>query len=144
MALAAAGAAWAMAAGCGDDGDAALTKDEYIDRGDEICAEANERIEDGAEELFSDNEEPSAEEVERFTLEVSVPTLEAQIQDLRALSAPEDDRDELSEIYDDAEEGIAELREDPSLAAEGELPDGIERSNELASEYGFTECGEEG
>ena len=135
-----------IAIGCGDDdggGGTALSKDEYIARGDEICAEANDEIEDRSEELFS-GDEPSEEDVERFTLEVSVPTIEEEIDRLRDLPAPQGDGERLNIIYAAAETGIAELREDPSLSARGELPAALDRSNELAREYGFEDCGEEG
>jgi hypothetical protein len=142
IALLAAGSIAALAsAACGDDGASALTKDEYIDRGNEICADANDAIEERAdeEELFSD-EEPTEEEVERFTVEVSVPTIEDEIDDLRGLPAPEEDRDELNGIYETAEEGIAELREDPSRSASGELPSGLEDANDRARDYGLGGC----
>ncbi|MEX2195640.1 MAG: hypothetical protein WD844_10175 [Thermoleophilaceae bacterium] len=148
--LVAALAAASLLAACGgddDDGDGgeqALSKAEYIEQGDAICAEGDREIEQAAEETFSDleqGEQPSVEEIGEFGQETVLPSLQRQIDRLRELPAPGGDEDEVTAIYDAADEGIQTLQDgDPEdFATGGDAA--FEDANRLAGEYGFQNCG---
>ena len=143
-------AAASLLAACGDDdddgggGEQALSKADYIEQGDAICAEGDREIEQAAEEAFGDleqGEQPSAEAVGEFGQESVLPSLQRQIDRLRELPAPEGDEDEVNAIYDAADEGIRKLREgDPEdFVQQGDAA--FEEANRLAGEYGFQNCG---
>jgi hypothetical protein len=134
-----------FAAGCGDDDDdKALSKAEYIKQGDAICQESGDRIDAGAEKTFANldqNERPTVEQITPFVQDTLVPEVEKQLSGLRGLSAPEDDEDDLNDIYDGVEEAMQKVEDDPGLLLE-EGKDPFEEPNTAAQAYGFKVCGE--
>jgi hypothetical protein len=125
-------AAGLIAAGCGGDDDddttAAATattggeppsKSEFIEQGDEICAEANQELQQAN----------TAQEV--------ADNIQGQIDGLRALTPPEGDEEEIAQILDTAEEGVDELSE----AERPEQTPGLAEAARMLREYGFKECG---
>ncbi len=85
--------------GVGCSGDDAPTQEEYVAQADEICREADEALDAVIEDSFG-TEQPSREEIAEFTTDEAVPNLEAQLEELRALTPPEGDEDTVNEIYD--------------------------------------------
>jgi hypothetical protein len=164
--LAAGLAAALIAAGCGDDdedtttaatttetgatgatgaaGGEPLSKQQFIAQADEICKQGDKQIDQEAREFFGELEqEPEAPELEQFATEVVVPNIQQQIDDLRSLSPPEGDEDEVSAILDAAQEGLDELEADPSSIDEGPDAGGaFAEANRLAQDYGLKECGD--
>jgi hypothetical protein len=70
---------------------------------------------------------------------VLVPALEQQVDDIRALGAPEGDEEQVDEILTAVEDASAEVADDPSRAFEDEV---LKEADELAKDYGFKVCGE--
>ena len=131
----------AIAAGCGNDGGSdPLSKSEYIKQGDEICKQGTQELNQQAKHEFG-NQQASKSQVETFAVDVVANNLQGQIDDLRNLSAPEGDQDQVNAIYDAADEGIAQIEDDPSIISGGGTPPGFKQANQLASAYGFKECG---
>jgi hypothetical protein len=138
----------AVVAGCGGGDDSetteTLTKTEFIEQGDAICEKANEQSENEAEEFAEENdftlEKASKEQIEEAVAEVLVPNLNGQVEDLRALGAPEGDEDQVEEILVSLEGAADEIEEDPGLVYEEET---LEEPSKLAEDYGFEVCGEE-
>lgn len=140
-----------VAAGCGGSDDSTdtveetvtLTKAEFIKQGDQICKEAEDGSEAEAEEFAEENgftlEDASDEQLEEAVAEVLVPALDQQVEDLRALGAPEGDEEQVDEILAAVEGASAEVADDPSRAFEDEV---LKEADELAKEYGFKVCGE--
>ena len=147
-ALAALVALAAIVAGCGGGDDSetteTLTKTEFIKQGDAICEKANEESEAEAEEFAEENdftlEKASKEQIEEAVGEVLVPNLNGQVEDLRALGAPEGDEDQVEEILVSLEGAADEIEEDPGLVYEEET---LAKPSKLAEAYGFEVCGEE-
>jgi len=145
--LAAVLAAGLIAAGCGDDDDAAdpgesesasPTKEEWIAEADQICAEGDEEIEAEATKVFSGGA-PSQQKIEQFTRETLIPGIRSQAEQIEALGAPEGDEEEVEAIVTSLNEGLGELEEDPS-SLEG--PDGaLAEATRRVSEYGAQVCG---
>lgn len=143
--LAAALGVTAIAAGCGgddEDGDGeALTKQEFITQADQICAEGDRQINEAGSAQFG-GQEPSAQEIEEFGTETVAPNIQNQVDQIRALTPPEGDEEQVSAILDAAQEGIDEVEEDPSLLNQGQDAGGaFTEANRLAEDYGLTDCG---
>jgi hypothetical protein len=134
-------AAGIAVAGCGGDDDEALSKSAYIAQGDKICREANQDLIAQLREEFPDGAPTSKADQESAVVDVVVPNVEAQVDGLRALAAPEGDEDTVAEIYDSLENGAEKLKDDPSLVTEqGENP--LADAQRLANNYGFEDCGQ--
>lgn len=143
-----------VAAGCGSSDDnssestASLTKAEFIKEGNAICTKGNTKLNSefeafGEEHNLSENKTPSKAAREEASEEVLIPAITTQVEELRALGAPEGDEGEVDEILTGAEEAIEEGEEDPASLL-GNEPGGFTEVNKLAREYGLTVCGEEG
>ncbi len=136
-----------IAAGCGgDDDDAgdggdALSKTEYVAQGNAICEAGNAETDAAAEELFQGSE-PTEAEISSFATDTLVPNIQGQIDDLRALPAPEGDEDTLTGIYDEAELALQDINEDPTLI-QGQGSDPFAEINTKLKDYGLTACGSE-
>jgi hypothetical protein len=143
--LALALATGSVAAGCGGDDDDggdgggdALSKEEFVAQGNEICTEGNAEIEAGAQEAFPEGQ-PTPETAEAFVNDTLVPSVQGQIDDLRDLGIPEGDEDQVTEILDKAELALQDLKEDPTLAI-GQGEDPFAEVNQELTDYGLTAC----
>lgn len=140
-----------VVAGCGSGDDdeggeetQTLTKVEFIEQGDKICEEAEERSESEAEQFAEDNgfelEKASKEEIEEAITEVLVPALNQQAEEIKALGAPEGDEKRVEAIVAALQDGASEVADEPKLAFEGQP---LKEASRLAKDYGFKVCGEE-
>ena len=138
-----------IAAGCGG-GDtettASPTKAEFIEQGDAICKKGEEKLEEEADEFATENgidkNKPTAAQQEEVIEQVVAPALIRQGGELRELPKPSGGEGEVEAILDALEEGAEKMEADPKQLLEGTNP--VERASELARQYGFEECGEEG
>jgi hypothetical protein len=123
-----------LIAGCGDGDDETLTKEEYIQRADQICQESNDEIEAAAENVdFTD--------LPKFINETVLPKLEESIAKIRELPIPAGDEETLNSIYDRVEDAIQKFKDDPaslSDLASGKIAPGVEKDSRA---YGFKVCG---
>jgi len=134
-----------LAACGGDDGGERLSKSEWIEQADAICAEADE----GVDALT----EPSTlDEIPEFTESASAISREA-LADLRALQPPEEDEATVDGMLDLVEQQI-ELGEQIGEAASDGDQEEVQRlaaeadpleaeANERARQYGLEDCGED-
>lgn len=134
-----------LVAGCGDDDDddagiatSELSKQEWVEQANEICAKGNEEVGKAAQETFSQGE-PSQQQVEEFALDVAMPGTQEQVDEIRALGAPEGDENEIAAILDTAQEGIEEIHDDPSKLDDGEST--LDEASQQMAEYGVAACG---
>ncbi|MGH2957913.1 MAG: hypothetical protein ACRDL6_13080 [Solirubrobacterales bacterium] len=133
-----------IAAGCGDDdggdggnGDEALTKEEFVAQGNQICREGNQELDAIANQSFQ--REPTPEQEERFVNDEVIPNIQGQIDEIRALESPEGDEETINGILDDAEAALDEIRADPSLIEADPGP--FAEVNQQLREYGLSTCG---
>lgn len=127
--------------GCGggdDDGPAAPTGDTFIGRADRICARGQVDLQERVTATFG-NQAPTEEEGVTFTTNETIPLLQAQIEELRALTPPEGDQETLEGIWDAMDDGVETLEQDPESAVAGGDP--MADALELARSYGFRSCG---
>lgn len=146
-----------LIAGCGGGGDetetttptveepTALTKDELIEEGDDICAEVNAAV--GA--LGSETSEEAVPE----TIEKTANLYTGMVERLQELGAPEGDESAYAKFMEAAEvlakvEGEVKLaaeREDTAALGEAatEATPALEEFQEQAAVYGFEDCSDE-
>ena len=142
----------ALAAGCGSSsGDsteatAALTKAEFIKQGDAICEKGSKQIEGEAEEFAEENNidtsKPTEKQQEEVIATVVAPALQTQADELSELGAPEGEEGKTAAIFDALEAGAEELEDDPGTLLE-KGADPLGKANELATKFGFKDCGQE-
>ena len=136
-----------VASGCGGGDDSnsnttgapTPTKAEFLQKANAICDAANAQLQADFEALGTTR--PTQAQLERVVTDKLVPSVEAQIGDIRALGAPEGDEDQVKAILDAAGAGIAKVKADPALIASNDGQDPLKESNELANAYGLTRCG---
>ena len=126
-----------LASGCGGDDDE-LTKAEFLKQGNAICANGNKEIDAAADKAFSSNQRPSNAEVKKFAEDTLIPSVEGQIDDLRDLTPPSADEDQVNAILDEDDTALDETKADPTIVASGQDP--FKKANQLAKSYGLTEC----
>jgi len=102
------------------EGDAttAITKEEYLQQADDICARINQEL------------QPAFEQRD---VEQAVSIMREGISDLRALPQPPGDEGQLDEIYTSAERGIDRFEQGPPQT--GRSP--FNEFTKLADSYGF-------
>jgi hypothetical protein len=137
-------------AGCGDDEDSttessatggegvALTDEEFIAQGNEICAAGSEEIQQAANETFG-GQQPTDAQIEQFA-GILVPSIQAQIDGIRALTPPEDLAADVETFLSDAEDALADIEADPTLLAASDDEGPFADTNVQAVELGLTEC----
>jgi hypothetical protein len=138
----------ALVAGCGGGDEttdsATLTKTQFIKQGDAICKEANAENETEAEEFAEENgftlEEATDEQLEETVSVVLVPSLNQQVEDLKALGAPEGDEEKVEAILVAVEDAADDIEEDPGSVFKEKT---LEEPNRLADAYGLKVCGQE-
>ena len=146
---------------CGDDDDGtqpadtsgsdapALTKAEFIREADEICGATDDDLRSIQEEinaLGTSDYGAIADLIRQI-----VDRVEAELEDLRALTPPKEDQEEVDEVFDFVESQLPILgeladateRQDAAgiQSTSEELARGQEQTQDFAQDYGFKECG---
>jgi hypothetical protein len=129
-----------VVAGCGGGDDdststSSLAKPAWIAKADAICQQGNQEIEQAANEQFG---QPSDEQVQQFTSETVVPSVQRQIDQIRDLGAPSGDEDQVNEILDTVQADIDKAKSATTLP-----DDPFADGNALATKYGLKVCGQD-
>jgi hypothetical protein len=142
-------------AGCGGDDDtssttgasgasgvsgAALTEDEWVQQADQICAAGDKDIDQAANDTFG-GQQPSQAEIEQFANDTLIPNIQAQLDAIQALTPPEEIADDATQLVDDANAALDEIRDDPSLVAASSSEDPFAEVNKEAQALGLHACG---
>ena len=139
----------ALASGCGSDDEEGgfspvvsdpLSKVEFLRQADEICHSAESQIEAAADDLVTDEEDPTPQEVEEVAISIVVPALESEVAAIDALGAPEGDEETVEAILDATRAGISEIESDPQSLLDGPPPS-LAEAERLARAYGSQQCG---
>ena len=126
-----------LLASCSDD--ESISKDDFLEQANEICAEGSEELEEATADLDFEDEEEATEFLEGEFRD----NIQGQIDDIRDLGFPEGDEDELDEMLNDAEDALDDLVADPEAAFSEEGEDPFADVNERLVDYGLEECGSE-
>lgn len=135
-------------AGCGggDDGsdDSAPTKAAFIKEADAICAKADKAKIAGMRGFLRENDsvdQMSRGELAAVVVDVGIPPIEEEVEELRELTAPAGDEETFGAMLDRIEEGIEKAKAHPvDLTAEQTNP--FKQANIEGKAYGFVICSE--
>jgi hypothetical protein len=129
-----------LIAACGDGGEEALTKAEFIAEGNTICGRALQAIRDGAQSSFTQRGQvPSPEQIEGVIENSLVPEVDRQLEELADLEPPEQDSNRVGDILSEGQDGLEKVRATPMLVMSDER-DPLKRYQELAGDYGLEAC----
>ena len=131
-----------VAVGCGGGDDnndngtttAAITKAEFIAKGNAICEAGNKETEQAGKELGQNVNEAQLEDFATNTL---VPSVQGQIDDVRALGAPAGEEQQVTAFLDAAQAGVDQLKADPAKIKDNTLFNDVEQQ---AKALGLTAC----
>lgn len=126
---------------CGEGGGDPLTREAFVERGNAICAETSARIDEAAQNAFSERRViPPAEEIIAFAGETVAPQVNNELDRLSELEPPEIDRERVEQIIEAGREGVDTVRQDATII-QSSADDGFVRYRDLASDYGLEGCG---
>lgn len=126
-----------MIAACGSD-EKRLSTEEFLKQGNAICDAGNTAIDAAGEKLFPSGG-PTPELLTTFANDVLVPSVQGQINDLKALSPPADLEDEVDKLLADAQTALDKVKADPVPALNGP-EDPFADVNVRAAKIGLTAC----
>ena len=151
MMLAATLALVVVAAGCGSSKSKstvttpALTKSEFLKRGNAICKKGNQQINQVAHKVFPNRKaRPSRAQVTKFATGTIIPSVQSQISGVKALGAPKGDEAKVNAIVTTAQAALDRAKKDPLVLTTSSKRDPFAKANKLAKAYGLTVCGSGG
>lgn len=130
--------------GTGESAPMPLARAQFIKRADEICERADQRFQELFDDYLHENgiglpPERTLAQWSGIVENVLAPTIEGEVERIRALGAPRGDSKRIEAILDAVEEGLGKVRENPTVEADTEAQ--FAKSKRLADAYGLTVCG---
>jgi len=151
MMLAATLALVVVAAGCGSSKSKstvttpALTKSEFLKKGNAICKKGNQQISQVAHKVFPNRKaRPSRAQVTKFATGTIIPSVQSQVSGVKALGAPKGDEAKVNAIVTTAQAALDRAKKDPLVLTTSSKSDPFAKANKLAKAYGLTVCGSGG
>ena len=135
-----------VAAGCGSSSKStpALTKAEFLKKGNAICKKGNDQISQVANKAFPKSKgKPGQAQLTKFATDTVIPSVQGQISGVKALGAPQGDEAKVNAIVTTAQAALDRAKKDPVLLTSNKN-DPFAKSNKLAKAYGLTVCGSGG
>jgi len=142
-----------VAAGCGSSNSssststaAALTKAEFLKKGNAICNKGNQQINKVAHQTFTKKKYPNGPPPKsvqtKFVTGTVIPSVQSQIDGIKALGAPTGDEAQVAAIVDSAQSALDKAKADPTtLLQNNPKNDPFAKANQLTKAYGLTACG---
>jgi hypothetical protein len=136
-------------AGCGGGDDstsastaAGLTADEWTTQADQICAQGDKDQQAAIKQFLqengiSGNQQPTAAQFEQLATDVVIPSIQDQIDAIKALPIPEDTSDQVQQFLDQAQADLDDIKGDPSQIINQHAFDNTEK---LAQGLGLQNC----
>jgi hypothetical protein len=133
-----------LAVGCGSSDTAALTKVEFVKRGDAICVEGKKEKDDAVIAYEEKNHLDTPQKVskaigEGMVTDAVLPPLRAMVEELDDLDPPSGDEDHVAAMVGSFEKELEEIERNPSAALLG-FP--FAKAEKLAAAYGLKRCAE--
>ena len=131
------------AAGCGSNNKstttstvatAAITKAEFLAKGNTICVQGNQRLGAAQNSLGA---KPSQAQITAFVKSTFGPGIQSQIDEIRALGAPNGEQATVTNMLNLAQTDLSKIESNPALLASG--PPFVDFAK-LAHSYGLTAC----
>jgi hypothetical protein len=114
---------------------AALSKPQFLAQANAICTQGNQALGPAGQALGN---RPSKAQITAYVTGAFVPSVQSQIDGIRALAAPAADKAAVKTMLDIAQADLNRVKNDPSLLA-GNSPPFAEFAK-LAHPYGLTAC----
>lgn len=136
----------ALFAGCGSsDETSTVTKAAYVKKANALCKAARaDYFQDALASLETKLKQNPGQPQDELELQVMselfVPAYEREIEEIRALEAPEGDEDQIERILAVTEEILEEVEQDPKALQDVKVT--FARSFKLAKQYGIDFCGQ--
>jgi hypothetical protein len=137
-------------AACGSSNDnststTAITKAEFLKKGNAVCKKGNRQINQVANQTFTKKKYPNgpppkSAEV-KFATDTVIPSVQSQIDGVKALGAPTGDGAQVKAIVDSAQAALDKAKADPTVLLQNGKNDPFTKSNQLTKAYGLTACG---
>jgi hypothetical protein len=115
---------------------AALSKSEFLKKGNAICAKGNKQINQVAAQTFTKNKKPTSAQLKQFTAQVA-PLIQKQIDGVKALGAPAGDSAKVNQVTSEAQAALDKVKNDPQAFLHG---DPFKKANQAAKAYGLNAC----
>ena len=138
---------------CGDDepaGPPRLTRAQLIEQGDELCAEAEEKLAPVFGQLFPTGSETPPADQAAGPMRTAALALREEYDEFSALRPPEGEQQKFDAIVQKFDAAVDDIEESAALAGSGDTEgylQALERANasdaesrELMREYGFETC----
>jgi hypothetical protein len=129
------------AAGCGSSSSSsttsttAITKTEFLAKGNAICATGNKVLNAVGSKL---GKSPTQAQITAAVKTAYVPSIQAQINGIRALGAPAGDEATVTNMLDLAQADLNKIKSDPTLLVSKSDP--FANFAKVAHPYGLTRC----
>jgi len=125
---------------------AALTKAEFVKKGNAICTKGNQQINKAAHQTFSKKKYPNGPPPKsvqtKFVTDTVIPSVQSQIDGIKALGAPAGDEAQVTAIVDAAQSALDKAKADPTVMLQNNPKnDPFAKADQLAKSYGLTACG---
>jgi Flp pilus assembly protein TadD len=146
IALAASLALVLVVAGCGSSSKSnsttpALTKAEFLKKGNAICKKGTQQINQAANKAFPKSKgKPSQAQMTKFATDTIIPSVQTQISGVKALGAPKGDEAKVKAIVTTAQAALDKGKRDPAILVSNKS-DPFAKSNKLTKAYGLKACG---
>lgn len=131
-----------VVAGCGGSAPAdtsaaemGITKADFIAQADAICKAGDDKIGEAA------GMNATKKGQDEFVKNTIVPTIQSELDQVRALPVPAGDEDQVKAILDSGQDGLSEVQQDPSLLMDNKT-NPLDDSSKLAAQYGLKVCGQ--
>ena len=131
-------AAAAGSAACG--GGERLTQEEFVTKGNAICASGSDRIDAAAKEAFG-TEEPSEAVIVAFARDTAIPEVEKQLDDLDDLVPPKETEATFDAALREARSALARVKANPKDLAD-DSSNTFAKADELVKAAGLDACAE--
>jgi len=130
-------------AGCGssssDSSTTAISKQEFLKKGNAICAKGNKQLNSLANQTFT-GKKPTQAQLDAYA-KSAVPLIQSQVDGIKALGTPSGADSQVNAILDAAQKGIDTVKSDPSTLEASNKAGPFAQANKLASDYGLNACG---
>ena len=123
--------------GCGSNGGNRLSKAEFLQKGNAICKSGTRKINAAGLKAFASPGHPTQKETIAFAKQTVVPTVQNQLDQIRALKPPKDDEAQVKKILDLSQVAVDKVSANPALLGRETAS---EKANKLAAAYGLTAC----
>ena len=92
---------------------------------------------------FPRNKKPAKGQALKFAKDTIIPSVQSQINGVRALGAPAGDKAKVSAIVNAAQSALDKAKKNPIVLTQNG-PDPFKKANQLSKAYGLTVCGSGG